>query len=56
MVVDGSTVGSLSFAPTGAWNSWSTETVTVDLEEGANTVALVATGSGGLPNVDYMER
>lgn len=55
VVVDGSTAASASFEPTGAWNGWSTETVTVELEVGANTVALVATGSGGLPNIDYME-
>lgn len=55
VVVNGSTAASLSFAPTGAWTTWTTASVTVDLSEGTDTVRLVATGSDGLPNIDYLE-
>ncbi|MCF6523970.1 carbohydrate-binding protein [Streptomyces sp. JJ36] len=53
--VNGSTVASVPFEPTGAWDSWSTESVTVPLNAGTNTVRLVATGPQGLPNIDYLD-
>ncbi|WP_460542918.1 carbohydrate-binding protein, partial [Glycomyces halotolerans] len=55
LVVNGSTAASLSFGPTGAWTGWSTETTTVQLGAGNNTIQLVATGSAGLPNIDYLD-
>ncbi|MBE1877991.1 carbohydrate-binding protein [Myceligenerans pegani] len=55
LVVNGMTVGSLSFGPTGSWTSWSTESATVNLDAGANTVELVATNSAGLANIDYLD-
>jgi hypothetical protein len=55
VVVNGATVTSTSFENTGGWSAWSTKTVTVPLNEGDNTIRLVATGSGGLPNLDYVE-
>ncbi|WP_198586754.1 family 43 glycosylhydrolase [Glycomyces xiaoerkulensis] len=55
VVVNGTAVASTSFQNTGSWATWSTETVTVPLDEGDNTVRLAATGSGGLPNIDYLD-
>ncbi len=53
--VNGSGTQSTSFESTGAWTAWTTKTLTVDLTAGTNTVRLTATGSSGLPNVDYIE-
>ncbi|MDT0446942.1 pectate lyase family protein [Streptomyces johnsoniae] len=55
LVVNGSTVQSVSFEATGSWSTWSTKSLTAQLGSGTNTVRLVATGSGGLPNIDYLE-
>ncbi|WP_408611146.1 carbohydrate-binding protein [Glycomyces xiaoerkulensis] len=55
VIVNGSTATTATFADTGAWTNWATETVTVPLNAGDNTVRLEATGSDGLPNVDYLE-
>ena len=52
--VNGASVGNMSFAPTGTWGDWTTQTVTTSLNSGNNTVRLtVNTGSGG-PNLDYV--
>jgi hypothetical protein len=42
----------LSFAPTGAWTTWRTVTVTVQLAAGANKIRLTSLGSG--PNLDSL--
>jgi hypothetical protein len=55
VVVNGSVVESATFGGTGAWANWSTETVTVELDAGANTIRLEATGSDGLANIDYLD-
>lgn len=55
VVVNGSTATTTPFGGTGAWSTWTTATVQVPLNAGANTVRLVATGSAGLPNIDYAE-
>jgi hypothetical protein len=55
VVVNGSTVASTSFEPTGAWTAWVTKSLTVQLGSGSNTIGLVSTGSGGLPNVDFLD-
>ena len=55
LVVNGSTVQSLSFAGTGAWNTWVTKTVSVGVNAGSNTIRLNPTTAGGLPNVDYLD-
>lgn len=55
VVVNGSTVESIPFAATGAWGNWATTTVTVPVGSGDTGVRLVATGSEGLPNIDYLE-
>ncbi len=48
-------VSNLAFNGTGAWNSWSTQTATVYLTSGSNTIRATATTSNGGPNVDYLQ-
>ncbi|GAB2881278.1 hypothetical protein GCM10027074_56870 [Streptomyces deserti] len=55
LVVNGSTVGTVSFESTGAWTTWSTKTATVPLNAGSNTIRLDPTTAAGLPNVDYLD-
>lgn len=55
LVVNGTTVQSVSFEGTGAWNTWVTKTLTVTTTAGSNTIRLNPTGSGGLPNLDYID-
>jgi hypothetical protein len=55
LVVNGTTVRSVSFEGTGAWNTWVTKTLTVTTTAGSNTIRLNPTGSGGLPNLDYLD-
>ena len=44
-----------AFPPTGGWDTWGTVTLTVALGTGTNIVRATAGGSGGGPNVDYVE-
>jgi hypothetical protein len=55
VVVNGSTVQSVTFAGTGAWSTWSTATVTLSVNAGSNTIRLNPTTSAGLANIDYLE-
>ncbi|HEX2145211.1 MAG TPA: family 43 glycosylhydrolase [Glycomyces sp.] len=55
VIVNGSGAGAISLATTGSWTSWSTQTVTVQLVEGANTIRLDPTTANGLPNIDYLD-
>lgn len=55
LVVNGATVATVSFEPTGAWTTWSTKTLTVSLNAGNNTIRLDPTTAIGLPNVDYLD-
>ena len=43
------------FAGTGAWTTWQSVTVTLDLAAGENTIRAVATTANGGPNLDYLE-
>ncbi len=45
----------LSFPPTGAWTTWSTQTITVTLDSGVNIIRMTSTTSNGAPNLDKME-
>ncbi|MFI6532285.1 carbohydrate-binding protein [Nonomuraea sp. NPDC050547] len=47
--------GELAFDPTGAWTNWTTRTLTVPLNAGANTIRATATTAGGGPNLDYLD-
>ncbi|MBO0827749.1 MAG: carbohydrate-binding protein [Streptosporangiales bacterium] len=53
VAVNGSDAGAQPFEPTGSWDSWLDQTVTVDLHAGSNTVKATATGASG-GNIDYL--
>ncbi len=55
LTVNGVAAGTVSFPPTGSWDTWATATATATLAAGANTIRLVATTSAGAPNLDYLE-
>jgi len=55
LVVNGTTAQSVSFEGTGAWGTWVTKTLTVNLTAGSNTIRLNPVASGGLPNLDYLD-
>jgi len=55
LIVNGVTVGTVSFESTGAWTTWSTKTLTVSLNAGGNTIRLDPTAADGLPNIDYLD-
>jgi hypothetical protein len=55
LIVNGTRVETTPLAPTGAWNTWATRTVTVQLRAGANTVRWDPTTAGGLANIDYLD-
>ncbi|MEU7745419.1 carbohydrate-binding protein [Nonomuraea sp. NPDC049158] len=55
LIVNGTTVQSVSFEGTGTWDAWTTKTLTVNLVSGSNTIRLNPTGSTGLANIDYLE-
>jgi hypothetical protein len=55
VIVNGTNVGNVAFAPTGNWNTSGTASIVATLAAGNNTVRVRAnTGSGG-PNLDYVE-
>ncbi len=54
VLVNESVAGNFEFATTGSWTSWTSESETVELSAGENDIALVATGTSGLPNVDSL--
>jgi hypothetical protein len=55
LIVNGTTVGTVSLQPTGAWTTWATTTVTAPLTTGSNTIRLDPTTTTGLPNIDYLD-
>jgi hypothetical protein len=55
VIVNGTTVGTVSFEPTGAWATWATKSLNVPLNAGSNTVRLEPTTTGGLANIDYLD-
>ena len=52
IIVNGTTVATLSFAGTGDWANWVTVTTTVNLNAGNNTIRATATTANGGPNLD----
>ena len=50
--VNGTVIGNLSMVPTGNWTTWATNTVTVTINPGNNTIRLTANTSNGGPNLD----
>ncbi|WP_367127918.1 carbohydrate-binding protein [Saccharothrix sp. HUAS TT1] len=55
LLVNGTTAQSVPFEGTGAWSTWATRTLTVNVTAGSNTIRLSPTTSAGLPNVDYLD-
>jgi hypothetical protein len=55
LIVNGTTVQTPSFEGTGAWNTWVTKTVTVNVNAGSNTIRLNPTAAAGLANIDYLD-
>jgi hexosaminidase len=45
----------VAFGGTGNWDTWQNQTLTVNLNAGANTIRATATTANGGPNVDYLE-
>ncbi|MFI6318109.1 discoidin domain-containing protein [Nonomuraea sp. NPDC050556] len=54
VTVNGGAATAMTFAPTGAWTTWTTETITVALNAGTNKIRATATGAAGGPNVDKL--
>jgi arabinogalactan endo-1,4-beta-galactosidase len=53
--VNGATLSTVALPATGAWTTWTNSaSVTASLRAGANDIALVATTSGGLANIDSL--
>ncbi|MBB5801863.1 hypothetical protein F4560_001631 [Saccharothrix ecbatanensis] len=55
VVVNGTTVGTVSFEVTGGWSTWSTKSLTAALNAGSNTVRLEPTTADGLANIDRLD-
>jgi hypothetical protein len=54
LIVNGSTVATVSFENTGGWTTWSTKNLNVSLNAGSNTIQLSPTVADGLPNIDHL--
>ncbi|SDO68892.1 carbohydrate-binding protein [Lentzea jiangxiensis] len=55
VVVNGATAQTASFEGTGAWSTWVTKTLSVQVVAGTNTIRLNPTTPGGLANVDHLD-
>jgi hypothetical protein len=55
LIVNGTTVQSVSFEGTVSWSTWVTKTLTVNVNSGSNTIRFNPTSSVGLPNIDYID-
>ncbi|WP_117215226.1 PQQ-dependent sugar dehydrogenase [Allorhizocola rhizosphaerae] len=56
IIVNGSPVQpASSFAPTGAWSTWATKTLTAQVNSGSNTIRLSPTTAGGLASIDFLD-
>jgi hypothetical protein len=55
LIVNGATAQSVPFEGTGAWTTWATRTLTVNVNAGNNTIRLNPTSSTGLANIDYID-
>lgn len=52
LTVNGAGAQTVDFNSTGAWATWQTETLNISLEEGVNTLSIVADSGDGLANID----
>jgi hypothetical protein len=55
LIVNGTTVQTVSFEGTGAWDTWVTKTLSVTVTSGSNTIRFNPTSSAGLANLDYAD-
>ncbi|NUT33296.1 MAG: carbohydrate-binding protein [Hamadaea sp.] len=55
VAVNGTTVATPAFAPTGAWTNWTTTTVSATLPAGVSTIRVAGTTAGGAPNLDFVD-
>jgi endoglucanase len=54
--VNGTVVAAASsFAPTGAWTTWVTKTLTATVNAGSNTVTIAGTTANGPANIDFLD-
>jgi len=54
--VNGTVVAAASsFAPTGAWTTWVTKTLTASVNAGSNTIRLAGTTANGPANIDFLD-
>lgn len=52
VILNGVNVGTMVFAPTGAFTAYGTESINLNLASGKNTLQLVSTTTAGLANID----
>jgi rhamnogalacturonan endolyase len=56
IIVNGATVqGGSAFDGTGAWTTWTTRTLTAQVNAGSNTIRVSPTTANGLANIDFVE-
>ncbi len=55
VTVNGNSPVTVNFPGTGAWTTWATANVTVNLAAGTNTVRATSTTANGGPNLDWLE-
>lgn len=54
LFVNDNEVQTLSFATTGGWSTWASESVDIDLPSGVHSISLRANSASGLPNIDSL--
>ena len=52
--INGSTQTTINGSPSGAWTTWVSESVAVNLIKGVNTLTITATSADGGPNIDLI--
>ncbi len=55
IIVNGTRTAATTFEGTGAWSTWTTKTLAVQVNAGSNTIRFNPTTAAGLPNVDYLD-
>ena len=54
VLINGAIQTSISGNVSGGWSNWISETVSLNLNQGVNTITLTATDDGGGPNIDAL--
>lgn len=54
VILNGVNVGTMTFAPTGTFTTYGTESINLNLVSGKNTLQIVSTTAAGLANVDLL--